>query len=733
MAQRKDPLKTNNISQSHLSQGLAFVTFDPSKPDEAQNALDKSQALQGYQAVATRTRWEDVHTNTSVRNEFRRSDYESYRPGETVPVERREVQSTCNRAYRRVGIVRNVIDLMSDFGSQGVKVHHPNKRIQRFARRWFKHKVRGHTVTERFLNYFYRLGTAVAQRRMAKIAMSEERRLAIAGDDILKPTEKSPQSLKTQKRNIPSGYNFLNPMSLEVAGGELSQFIGKREYALKITASLRMKIQTPQSEMDRQLIAILPKDLKAAAMRGDELLPLDNSRLSVHGYKQDDWEPWASPMLEAILDDLILLEKMKLADLAALDGAISQIRIWKLGDLDKGLLPTDAAISKLADILLSNPGGGSFDLIWGPELNFEDASTNVHQFLGGSKYEPVYDAIHSGMGVPATLTGSMHDGGATNNFIALQTLVQRLEYGREAVTCFWEQELELLRQAMGWQKAPTISFDNMILKDEAALKALLIQAWDRNIISDELLIEKLGESPELEDLRKRREQKERDKGTRMPQAGPYFSTEKIHELVKTALSRGYITPKQAGLDFDDDGDIAPFDKQLKGPDTKGPAGDAPENGTPVGKAGEGRPKNSKDAPGSHRDRKFKPRASATIADDVGDFLNSMVWAKYAQQEISNVVTPAILEHYGKKNLRSLSAKEAKEAELVKFRVLSNMKKYKTINAQEIIEAVHNDIGLPKNFNICYQKLIASQTTQSGKEPTVDELRNLQAAVYSLFS
>ena len=111
----------------------------------------------------------------------------------------------------------------------------------------------------------------------------------------------------------------------------------------------------------------------------------------------------------------------------------------------------------------------------------------------------------------------------------------------------------------------------------------------------------------------------------------------------------------------------------------------------------------------------------------------MVWAKYAQQEISNVVTPAILEHYGKKNLRSLSAKEAKEAELVKFRILSNMRKYKPINPKQIIEAVHNDEGLPKNFSVCYQKLIASQTAQSGKEPTVDELRNLQAAVYSLFS
>ena len=122
---------------------------------------------------------------------------------------------------------------------------------------------------------------------------------------------------------------------------------------------------------------------------------------------------------------------MKLADLAALDGAISQIRIWRLGDLDKGILPTDAAIQKLADILLSNPGGGAFDLIWGPELTFEEVTTSVHNFLGGTKYEPILDSIFSGLGVPPTLTGSSRVGGASNNFISLQTLVQRLEYGRQ--------------------------------------------------------------------------------------------------------------------------------------------------------------------------------------------------------------------------------------------------------------------------------------------------------------
>ena len=63
-------------------------------------------------------------------------------------------------------------------------------------------------------------------------------------------------------------------------------------------------------------------------------------------------------MVYAILDDLMLLEKMRLADLAALDGAISQVRLWRLGSLEHEIFPTDAAVQKLADILMSNPGGG---------------------------------------------------------------------------------------------------------------------------------------------------------------------------------------------------------------------------------------------------------------------------------------------------------------------------------------------------------------------------------------
>lgn len=47
----------------------------------------------------------------------------------------------CMEAYDRVGIIRNVIDLMSDFASKGVMIVHPNKRIEKFYRKWFEKLV----------------------------------------------------------------------------------------------------------------------------------------------------------------------------------------------------------------------------------------------------------------------------------------------------------------------------------------------------------------------------------------------------------------------------------------------------------------------------------------------------------------------------------------------------------------------------------------------------------------
>ena len=292
----------------------------------------------------------------------------------------------------------------------------------------------------------------------------------------------------------------------------------------------------------------LPPDVLKALKDGTGKVALDPDKVSVFHYKKDDWLVWANPMIYAILDDVIMLEKMKLADVAALDGAISNVRLWSLGDIDNKILPTKASINKLRNILASNVGGGTMDLVWGPELKFTESSTQVYRFLGKEKYEPVLTNIYAGLGVPPTLTGMANgSGGFTNNFISLKTLVERLQYGRDVLVSFWQEEIERVRKAMGFRLPAKVHFDQMVLSDEASEKNLLIQLVDRNIISAETVVERFGEIPEIEKIRIRREERDRQVESIPQKASPYHNPQHRNDLEKIALQKDNMSPEDLGL------------------------------------------------------------------------------------------------------------------------------------------------------------------------------------------
>jgi hypothetical protein len=48
-----------------------------------------------------------------------------------------------------------------------------------------------------------------------------------------------------------------------------------------------------------------------------------------------------------------------------------QIRIWKLGSLEHRMLPTEAAIDQLWNILDEWDGVSDLDVVWGPDLTLE--------------------------------------------------------------------------------------------------------------------------------------------------------------------------------------------------------------------------------------------------------------------------------------------------------------------------------------------------------------------------
>ena len=648
---------------------------------------------------------------TGSRPGLTKDDYYTFRPQEAPPNEIKMILQRAERIYQRVGLVKNVIDLMGDFASQGIRLVHRNKRIERFYRRWFK-KINGKDRSERFLNNLYKSGNIVIDRRTAKISIKVADKLYKALGSADMQLNELPE-INVEKREIPWKYTFIDPICVEVSAGALSSFLNNKTYELILPAALRKVINNPKTENEKRVIDNLPAQIIEAA-KNKKPYPLDYDKTLVFHYKKDDWQAWAYPMIYAIMDDITVVEKLKLADMAALDGAISNIRIFKLGSLEHKIAPTKAATSKLAQILGNNVGGGTMDLIWGPDIELMESNTNVHNFLGEGKYIPHLNAIYAGLGIPPTLTGTFGAAGTTNNFISLKTLTQRLQYGRDRLIEFWEEEIAIVQKAMGFKYPAKLEFDKMDLSNEDSEKALLVQLADRNLISDELLQTRFGLDPDMEKTRLNRESRERDSNRMVKKSGPWFDPQFENSLKKIALQTGIVTPSQVGLELDKKKSSEKSALELKVPPSP-PGGGGPILTKNSGVPGEGRPKLSKDSE-KRKTKTFSPRTGAKLS----------LWANSAQDKIGEIINPVILEFFNKKNIRSLSNIESAKLEDIKTSILFSLSPFDSINNELI-----SSISIDNNAVSTYYNWLKLLKSDLGRDLTVEEHKQAKASFYTM--
>lgn len=727
MANKRKP-KNEVIKNSNTVPENAYVTWGDDLASK-QEALAKSSAsLDEFTLVekASALRrygldYSNLDGITGSRPGFTRTDYDYFRPDEAVPKKLKQILQRAEEIYQRAGLVKNVIDLMGDFATQGIRLCHRNKRIERFYRQWFK-KINGKDRSERFLNNLYKSGNIVIDRRTAKISLKVSEKLYRSlGQADYNITDIEDYSV--EKREIPWKYTFIDPVFVDVVAGSLSSFVDKKRYELQLPSSLRTQINSPKNDIEKQIVNSLPPQIIEAA-KSQHGYPLDPNKTLVFHYKKDDWQSWAYPMIYAIMDDLTVIEKLKLADMAALDGAVSNIRIFKLGNLEHRIAPTKAATAKLAQILGNNTGGGTMDLIWGPDIELIESNTNVHQFLGESKYVPHMNAVYAGLGIPPTLTGTFGAAGTTNNFISLKTLTQRLQYGRDVLTQFWENEIALIQKAMGFKYPAKIEFDRMDLSNEDAEKALLIQLADRNLISDELLQSRFGFDPDMEKTRLNREIRERKSNRMANKAGPWFDPQPENSLKKIALQTGIATPSQVGLELEKNkkGEKTAMEmKAAQGPNSisQKTANDSPES-LPQ-QPGQGRPKMSRDTE-KRKTRQFAPQTGAHL----------ILWATKAQEKINEVINPILLEFYSKKNLRSLSAAEFDEAEETRTKILFNLKPSSKIDDDSILNSFAQlDSDENRERISAYKNWLKTLELSLNQDLTVEDQKQAKAYFYSL--
>jgi hypothetical protein len=676
-----------------------MVTWFDDNHDSKTNAMsqfsDNIESYTGFsksQGSAYRT-FLDIEPNRSVRPGFTKQDYYAFRPNEAVPTQQKRAMKMCIDAYSKVGIIRNIIDLMGDFGSQGINIVHPNKSVEKFYQQWFR-SINGKERSERFLNNLYKTGNVIIYRSKANVTPELETYMKALSSDIKVEIPNIKENL------IPWRYNFFNPLNVKMKDGKMSIFTGVPSYSINVQTFLD---RFEDGDLPTDVLNSLPGDIKKSLQNGEKQVTLDPNRMSVFHYKKDDWQEWADPMIYSILDDIIMLEKMRLADMSALDGAISNIRLWTLGSLEHKILPNRAAINKLRDILASNVGGGTMELVWGPELSFKEASSEVYKFLGSEKYTSVLNSIYAGLGVPPTLTGMATGGGGfTNNYISLKTLVERLQYGRDLLIKFWEKELEIVRQAMGFRYKPYIQFDQMTLSDEAAEKNLLIQLADRDIISQETVIERFKEIPQIEKIRLQREMEARTSDSTPKKASPYHNPQQKEALEKIALQTGKLLPSDVGLKTS-----VPKDMLLAQPPKTPFGGGAPKTAPAPNQ--NGRPPLSTDTQ-PRKQRIANPKSKPGVAE-------LLVWTESAWSELTDVLNDAFLNCNNKKNLRQLTKAQISDLEQLKIDVLTNLPLLETVNAQSI-----NDILMAKKTTSAEFKTLLSERNINIETMNIDVYR-----------
>jgi hypothetical protein len=96
-------------------------------------AILQDEALASYTGLmstsASNRRYLSLEPNISVRDEYNREDYYGFRPSESPEGDAKGIMRKCVKAYNNVGLIKQVIDLMGDFASQGIRISHTNKNI----------------------------------------------------------------------------------------------------------------------------------------------------------------------------------------------------------------------------------------------------------------------------------------------------------------------------------------------------------------------------------------------------------------------------------------------------------------------------------------------------------------------------------------------------------------------------------------------------------------------------
>jgi len=454
----------------------------------------------------------NVEDGISVRPPFTRKAWERFRPNERIPSKDTEIMTACREAYESVGVIRSVIDLMTEIAVEGIELVSENENIQNFFKQWSE-KVGLKERSERFANYFVVEGNVVVGRKFESIDVPAVRRM------------KRDSVNAAVKSKIPLEYVFYDPQTISLVGGELAIFSGVKRWAVRFSSKNLAHFRGLVKKEGESALSNFPKEIKNAILNsrgnGDILIPLDEGSVYVAHYKKKDSDVWAKSFIYSILHDVIYNEKLRMAKISALDSWYNSVRLWRLGDHKEEILPDIGSIVRLSNVL-ENHSGGTLDIIWDSMLQYDQYFPPIEKL---ENFTENYESMLLGLGVHKSLIGgTTGSSGSNDSFMGLRNLMKRIDGIRRAITDWVNEEVSMICEELSFQTKPLIKFNVDNLFDQPSYFKLLTELNDRNVISNQTVVEKIGEMWTIEKSRIDSEEKSRKEGSVSEKLSPFIQT-----------------------------------------------------------------------------------------------------------------------------------------------------------------------------------------------------------------
>lgn len=655
--------------------------------------------------------------------------------------------SQCMLAYLGYGVVRNIIDLYADFATEGIEIDHPDESVRNFYNTWATKVNLRERVHNMFLNLFV-AGNVFVHRRWASLTDQEKRAmkratsadnikdmLIVRGktkdttidgretgfidwflsqneihlDDDSKNTkakaapesaseENMPQN--TEKR-IPWGYTFLNPLQMETRGRKLRgdnywiMAIDKRDTldvarGLGLHSRYNQDLGTTEINLPREFLARIQSYSGPGAGYSAEV-KLSKEELSVvQAPGKWDWFDWAVPFCYPALRALSFKDCLRNMEMKACQSVINSIFLFKLGNIEKGMPAEDEHFERLADML--QMPGQALNILWNESIEAEVIQADVKGIFDTNKHESADKDVLTALGVPEVLVGGK-GGNFSNSYIAVATVLERLESYRNTVHDWLMGEVKVIADAMSFQKMPVVRFGRTSLKDEKSHQSFLTGLYDRGILSGDTLLTEANTSAEIEASKMKTEKsKYREKDIFEPK-GPFVKDPKVPPGAGSAVKKPNGRPQNSSTG-------------------------------PTGKQSNPREPKGKNLAGLLEAQEVIGRHGRETLDRIEEFVNERILRVKAR------------ENPNLKNVKNLRAEERERLEWLIYNVFSHMPLPKTNNQRVdddfIVNMLRSDACESVKVEVLnlYTEKVSDYSKTFGKAPTREMRRQFMVSAWT---